>query len=414
MAAFLSTAMGDSEKVVKGMVEVRRMGNAGVPIMILPPSLNRSRRDFSIEDVVGEDGVERQAIRFGLAAVKNVGGAAIDAIVAERAKQPDGRFASLEALCAAVDSKTLNKRLLESLVKAGALDEFGGRAELFEMIDSAMTAGQSAQRARDAGQTSLFGLFDAPVVAAVKPKARDGQVVEVPRKTILAWEKEVTGLYFSEHPLSLVEIGPDVIPLGEITEEMEGRKVTIVAMVSSIRKVITKRTQSMMGIVMLEDMTGTMELVAFPECYERHGALLIDDAILRAVAKVEVRGEGIQLVCESAETFVQVERADDDAILPTLHVMLNPTGDHWRDVDQLNQLHDTLRIFDGDEPIVLHVLAGENRRSFHVKGRGVTFCPELADALTDKLGPAAFRQELPEGMPEAASDDDEYEALTAD
>ena len=419
MAAFLSTAMGDSEKVVKGMVEVKRMGLAGVPIAVLPPSLNDSARDFSINNVVGEDGVERQGIRFGLAAVKNVGVAAIDAIITERAKQPNGRFASLEVLCSAVDSKTVNKRLLESLVKAGALDEFGGRAELFDMIDSAMTAGQSAQRARDAGQASLFGLFDTPVVAAVKPKASDqAQVVEVPRKTILAWEKEVTGIYFSEHPLSLIEIGSDVLSLGDITEEMEGRKVTIVAMVSSLRRVVTKRTQSMMGIAMLEDMTGTVELVAFPECYEKHSALLVEDAILKMVAKVEVRGEGVQLVCESAEDFVQVERTNtEDVVLPTLHLTLNPSGDYWRDVDHLNQLNETLRIFDGDEPVVLHVSVGDggqSHRSFRVKGRGVTFCLELADALANKLGPASFRQELPEGVTEPVEDEAEYEALTAD
>jgi DNA polymerase-3 subunit alpha len=415
MAAFLSTAMRDSDKVVKGVIEVKRMQAAGVPITILPPALNQSRRDFSIETVVGEDGVERQAIRFGLAAVKNVGVAAIDAIIAERARQPEGRFASLDVLCAAVDSKVLNKRLLESLVKAGALDEFGARAELFDLIDSAMTAGQSVQRAREAGQTSLFGLFDAPVVAAVKPKARDrAQVAEVPRKTILAWEKEVTGLYFSEHPLSLITVKGNVTPLGEITDELEGRKVTVVAMVSSLRRVITKRTQAMMGIAMLEDMTGTLEMVAFPECYERCGALLVEDAIIQVVAKVEVRGDEVQLVCESAEPFVQAEETTEEDLLPTLHLTLSPSGDHWRDVEQLNHLNETLRVFDGDEPIVLHVVDGDTLRSFRVKGRGVTFCPELAAALTDRLGPAAFRQELPAGMPGLPEDADEDELLSAD
>jgi DNA polymerase III subunit alpha len=412
MAAFLSTAMGDSDKVVKGVIEVKRMQAEGTPITILPPALNQSRRDFSIETVRGEDGVERQAIRFGLAAVKNVGVGAIDAIIAERGRQPDGRFASLDALCAAVDSKVLNKRLLESLVKAGALDEFGARAELFDLIDNAMTAGQSAQRAREAGQTSLFGLFDAPVVAAVKPKAR-GPVAEVPRKTILAWEKEVTGLYFSEHPLSLISVGGGVTPLGEITDELEGRKVTVVAMISSIRRVITKRTQAMMGIVMLEDMTGTLELVAFPECYERCNAILTEDAIIRVVAKVEVRGDEVQLVCETAELFVQAEESPEDEALPTLHLILSPSGDYWRDVEQLNQLNETLRVFDGEEPVILHVMEGDNRRSFRVKGRGVTFGPELAAALTERLGPAAFRQELPAGMP-GLPEDDEDERLSAD
>jgi DNA polymerase-3 subunit alpha len=122
MAAFLSVAMGDTDKVVKGVLEAKRMG-----IPLLPPSLNRSRSDFASERTVRDDGVECDGIRFGLAAVKNVGQGAIDAIIAARAAQPEGRFTSLDHLCRQVDSKALNKRVLESLVKAGALDDFGHR-----------------------------------------------------------------------------------------------------------------------------------------------------------------------------------------------------------------------------------------------------------------------------------------------
>ena len=150
MAAFLSTAMGDGDKVVKGVVEVKRMGASGVPITILPPNLNRSQRDFSIETVVTEEGQEIQGVRFGLAAVKNVGVAAIDAIIAARAAQPDGRYPTLDALCAAVDTKLLNKRVVESLIKAGALDDLGGRGDLLDQLDGAMTAGQKAQEAQAA------------------------------------------------------------------------------------------------------------------------------------------------------------------------------------------------------------------------------------------------------------------------
>jgi len=409
MAAFLSTAMGDGDKVVKGVVEVRRMGEHGVPITILPPSLNRSQRDFSIETVPADEEhpEERQGVRFGLAAVKNVGVGAINAIIAARADQPEGRYASIEALCTAVDSKLINKRVVESLIKAGALDALGGRGQLLDQVDAALTVGQRAQRARDAGQISLFGMFDAPAAAPVAVVQSTGQPVEgIPRKTILAWEKEVTGLYFSEHPLSLVEIGEGVTALGDLTPEMEGRKVTVVAMVNSVRRVITKKNTTM-GIVALEDMSGAVELVAFPDCFEKHSSYFVEDEIVKIVAKVEQRHDAVQLVCESAATFVQLERPGAER-LPVLHVNLTPVGEQWRDIEFLNALRETLRTFDGDEPVILHVASATGERLFRPNGLRVNYCADLEQSLVGLLGPSAFRQEFPKPV------EDIYEAMSAD
>ena len=409
MAAFLSTAMGDGDKVVKGVVEVRRMGEHGVPITILPPSLNRSQRDFSIEVVPADEEhpEARQGVRFGLAAVKNVGVGAIDAIIAARADQPDGRYASLEALCTAVDSKLINKRVIESLIKAGALDDLGGRGQLLDQVDAALTVGQRAQRARDAGQISLFGMLDAPAAAPVAAVQHGTPPIEeIPRKTILAWEKEVTGLYFSEHPLSLVEIGEGVTALGDLTPEMEGRKVTVVAMVNAVRRVITKRNTTM-GIVALEDMSGAVELVAFPDCFEKHSSYFVEDEIVKVVAKVEQRHDAVQLVCESAETFVQLERPAAER-LPTLHLKLAPVGEQWRDIELLNALRETLRTFDGDEPVILHVASSVGERLFRADGLRVNYCADLEQGLIALLGPSAFHQEFPQPVA------DIYEALSAD
>jgi DNA polymerase-3 subunit alpha len=340
--------------------------------------------------------------------VKNVGVAAIDALVAAREEQPDGRFASLEAICTAVDSKVLNKRVLESLIKAGALDDLGERKELLDTLESALAAGQQAQRARDAGQISLFGMLELPPAAPVaRPALASGPADELPRKVMLAWEKEATGLYFSEHPLSLVTIGPDVTPLGDISPELEGRKVTVVAMIASVRRIITKKNTTM-GVMALEDMSGALELVAFPECFERHASLWTEDNIIKATVKVELRNDAVQLVCESAENFVQVERAADRDQLPVLHLTLTPSGDFWRDTNQLTEVDQLLRAFDGDEPLVLHVVDGSGARTFQAQGRGVNFCPELAAGLTKLLGQAAMRVEQP------APAEDIYEALTAD
>jgi DNA polymerase-3 subunit alpha len=400
MTAFLSTAMGDSDKVVKGVLEAKRMG-----IPILPPSLNNSRADFSIERTADEEGGEREGIRFGLAAVKNVGGGAIDAIIAARKGRPEGRFASLDDLCAHVDSRILNKRVLESLVKAGALDEFGGRGQLLEVLDKAMAVGQGAQRARAAGQLGLFGALTmeaAPAAAIALP-----DVEPLPRKTILAWEKEVTGLYISEHPLSLVQTGDGITLLGEIGPEQVGHKVTIVAMIASVRRITTKKNTTM-GAMVVEDMSGKLELVAFPECFEKHAGLWVEDTILRVVAKVELRNDMVQLVCETAAEFVPPEKSERSRRLATLHLTLTPSGDHWRDIDHLTSLDQLLKHFDGDAPIVLHVGSGSGIRSFRAQGRTVDPCPDLENALRDLLGPAAVRVEQP------APEEDIYEALSAD
>lgn len=400
MTAFLSVAMGDTDKVVKGVLEAKRMG-----IPVLPPSLNHSRSDFSIERVAGEDGAERDAIRFGLAAVKNVGQGAIDAILAARERERDGRFASLERLCQQVDSRILNKRVLESLIKAGALDDLGGRGALLEDLERAMTAGQQAQRAREAGQISLFGTLE-PVVVATTPSP----VAEtLPRKTLLAWEKEMTGLYISEHPLSLVETGRGVTPLGEITPEEAGQKVTIVAMIAGVRRIITKKNTTM-AILTVEDLSGSLELVAFPECFARYADLWVEDTIVRAVAKVDLRNDQVQLVCESAESFVQAESAPGHARRdagPVVHLRLTPSGEFWRDVEVLNDLDALLKHFDGDTPVVLHVAASGGELALRAVGQGVTAGPELGRAVEALLGAGAYWIREPR-------DADEPHALSVD
>lgn len=406
MAAFLSTAMGDGDKVVKGVLEVQRMNAAGVPVAILPPSINHSQHDFSIEPLQTDDGLELQAIRFGLAAVKNIGGPAITAILAARDEQPGGLFAGLEALCTAVDTRMVNKRTLDSLIKAGALDDLGGRAELLAQLDGALTAGQKSQEAKRRGQTDLFGFFEATPAPVVMQLLPTQPVEEIPRKILLSWEKEMTGLYFSEHPLSLLEIGDAHTPLGDLSPEVEGRKVTVVAMVNSVRRIITKKNTTM-AIITLEDMSGTVEMVAFPDCFEKHSSLFEDDAIVEIVARAELRNDRIQLVCETAELYVQVEKAADRQ-RPVLHVTLQPSGEYWRDIEQLNQVSAILKTFDGDEAVVLHIPDDAGQRIFRAEGWGISFCPDLEQSLHTLLGPRAIRQELP------APAEDIYVAMTAD
>jgi len=173
-----------------------------------------------------------------------------------------------------------------------------------------------------------------------------------------------------------------------------------------VRRVITKKNTTM-GIVALEDMSGAVELVAFPDCFEKHSSYFVEDEIVKIVAKVEQRHDAVQLVCESAETFVQLERPGAERH-PTLHVNLTPVGEQWRDIELLNALRETLRTFDGDEPVVLHVASATGERLFRPDGLRVNYCADLEQGLIALLGPSAFRQEFPKPV------EDIYEALSAD
>jgi DNA polymerase-3 subunit alpha len=271
-----------------------------------------------------------------------------------------------------------------------------------------MAAAQQAQRARDAGQISLFGALGAADPAAAAATSLP-DVEEVPRKTLLAWEKEMTGLYISEHPLSLIAAGPGATPLGEIAAESAGQRVTVVAMIKSVRRIITKKNTTM-GVLAIEDLSGTLELVAFPECFERHAELWAEDAIIRAVVKVDLRNDQVQLVCESAEAFVQREApgpAARRASGATLHITLRPLGEFWRDVERLNDLEGLLRQFDGDDPVVLHLALPSGTRAMRADGRGVAAVADLEAAVASLLGPGAVRLER-------ALDPEDVYALSAD
>lgn len=380
MAAYLSVAMGDSDKVAKGVLEAKRMG-----IPILPPRLNYSRAGFAVEMVPGDDGVERDGIRFGLAAVKNVGESAIEAIVETREREPERCFSSLERLCQAVGSRVLNKRLLESLIKAGALDDLGPRSQLLERVEQALRYGQQAQRARDAGQFSLFGqLGEAPLPA---PVAVANDVESVPRKTLLAWEKEVTGLYISEHPMSLLEIGNGITLLTDVTAEEAGAKVTVVVLIASIRRVVTKKNTTM-AVLTVEDLSGTREMVVFPECFARHAELWEEDAIVRATAKVDLRNDQLQLICESAEPFVVSEPSRSTIVAPSeaVYLQLAPTGKSRRDLELLSKIAELVVHFEGDLPLIFRIQLTSGERLLRAGGQGVNWCPELEQALATLLG----------------------------
>ena len=293
MAALLSSELGNTDKIVYNVAECRRTG-----IPVLPPCVNRSGHEFTVE----RNG-ERPAIRFGLGAVKNAGEGAVKALVRTRG-EGGGAFRSLDAFCEAVDWSSMNRRAVESLAKAGALDVFGSRSAVIAALDGAIARGQRRQKASSRGQIGLFDL-GAAVEADDGPTRLPG-VPDLPARELLAWERELLGLYMSAHPLDEVlgpEFGKGVLSrytqIVDLAERAAGQQVSVVGMVKSVRRIATK-TNRTMAVLEFEDLTGTVELVAFPDCYERHADMWEADAILEVAAKVDRRGEATQLVCERA------------------------------------------------------------------------------------------------------------------
>ena len=316
MAAVLSAAAGQIEDVAKSVAECGRLG-----VAVLPPDVNCSDEGFTMEQLPEGQALDynnRLGIRFGLSAILNVGSGPVQAII--EAREKGGPFKNLEDFCDRVHRSALNKRVIESLTKCGALDAFpGSRHQKLAILDQALGAGVDAQKSREAGQASMFDFFgggggnnDSVAVQSIPlPPIRKEPQHE---KEALVWEKELLGMYVSDHPIARALESIDltnVTMLGAITDEMVGQQLTFCGMITGTRKLATKKGDSML-VASFEDLEASIELVAFPKTYEKCKALLVDDALLCITAKVD-RGrkdDVLQLLLETAKPLESVERVE--------------------------------------------------------------------------------------------------------
>jgi len=288
MTAVLSAEMGTPDRVAIAIAECRRMG-----IGVLPPDVNESAFGFAITP---------KGIRFGLGAVKNVGQGAVESIVEARAA--GGPFRSLDDFCGRIDLTRCNKRVLESLIKAGATDAFGPRQGQLNALDDILSTAQREQKDRASGQVGLFAAMGLESEIVARPVSG----MEAARKDLLGWEKELLGIYLSEHPLQQLtaRLGDAVTAyLGELKEEEEGSLVTVACVVTSARKHITKEKKLMM-FAQVEDLTGSVEVTIFPRTYEATAAVWNTDEILLVLGRVEKRDEAPKILVEHAVPFNDV------------------------------------------------------------------------------------------------------------
>jgi DNA polymerase-3 subunit alpha len=290
MTALLTVERNNTQKVGLLIVEARRMG-----IDVLPPDVTRSQIDFAIERAG-----DRDTIRFGLAAVKNVGEGPVRAIIEARNSSTgsgSGQFYNLDDFCRRVDLRQVNRRALEALIKVGAFEAFGNRAQLLASIDKMLGSSSAAHRAQDVGQMSLFG--DAS--GGVSTMGTLPPIEEAPLRERLDWEKELIGVYISEHPVAraLAQVRDTVSHLcGEIDEEHHGQKVAVLGRVAAYRTTQTKKGDQM-AFVTLEDIQGSVDVVVFPKLWEQTRSLWQRDKIVLVRGKVDARGRKPSIICDS-------------------------------------------------------------------------------------------------------------------
>lgn len=275
-----------NEKIAQAVAECKRLG-----VIVLPPDINKSDNEFEIED--------GKSVRFGLSAIKNVGEAAIGSILKER---KNGPFNSLEDFCSRVDLGAVNKKTVESLIKAGAMDKFGKRANLLINYPEIIEKSHKKIKQNQSGQTSLFGDSD-----DIKLDSLPKDVEEFSENEKLAFEKEFLGFYLTSHPQmeSLSKIKALVTHEIELLqEENEGSQVTIGGLIENIRRIFTKKNGSEMAFITLSDEKGLIaECIIFPRIFEQYKSLLLKDTVIVVRGKIDTKNDKPIIIAEKISSF---------------------------------------------------------------------------------------------------------------
>ena len=276
MAALMTSDFGNIDRIAIEVAECNRMG-----MPVLPPDVNESFSEFAVVK-------DSSNIRFGLSAVKNVGGGTIEAIIT--AREADGPFTSIEDFAKRVSARECNKKGWESLTKCGAFDGLiqGQRATLLHNLDTVTAYASKVQKNALSGQIDIFGSLGAeenlPGLRMEQPAA------QATSRELLAWEKELLGLYISHHPLDeyAAYLQDTTLAIDQVTPSSDGKLVRLGGIITTVRKILTKKGDTM-AFVGLEDKTGLTELIVFPKAYEKSPEIFESDNIVMVTGKISAR-----------------------------------------------------------------------------------------------------------------------------
>jgi DNA polymerase-3 subunit alpha len=366
IAALLTSEAGNTDKIVKYINEAR-----GMSISILPPDVNESDLYFT---PVGE------AIRFGLAAIKNVGENTAKAIRESRLSQ--GEFRSLYEFCERIEPRFLNKRVFESLIKSGAMDSLGARESMLASVDDAVNALQRASRMRESGQHGLFGTAAAPAPVAFELC----EAAPWSEEERLTSEYAMLGFYVSGHPLAkyasrLQEL--KTISLAEVEGQRNGKEVAVGALIVGVRP-MRSRKGARWAIFTIQDMTGVQELLAFPESFAKLEPVLKAGTPLLLKARVQIEESGTRLSLQEAR---KLEDLAERKAPPEFRVRLDMRA---LDEDALDRLEDLFAGSPGTSPVLFELHSPDGSVALLQAQQRVAITPELIESVRQICGEQAI------------------------
>lgn len=370
MAALLSNELDNTDKIAVFVAEAKAMGLA-----VLPPSVNESGEVFTVKD---------NSIRFGLSAIKNVGGAAVKLIVAARGAKP---FTDMDDFCCRIGSKAFNKKLLESLIKSGACDDFGpNRAELISQIDDAMALAISDEKMKAQGG----GLFGAEMITGSKRKSgRHVPIADWPLRERLGYEKELLGFYVTGHPLD--EHRSEVTALAmhtvaQLREQEQEIDTRVCGLITKVEVRVTKETKKPWARVTFEDLTGAIEVLVFPDTYAALPQALAVGDVMVINGQIDRRDDAPKI--RSTQLLTLGEACDQ---LLTALVLRLPL-DAWLDPERWAHLREL--VMDAPGPVKLRLVcsraAGEEIELAPADHYGVLWTADLRQKLETFLGGPAY------------------------
>jgi DNA polymerase-3 subunit alpha len=375
LSALLTSVKANLDKAAVYLAECRTMG-----IEVLVPDVNRSVSDFTpVIEVDADAGTEQRSIVFGLSAVRNVGSGLVALLIAER--EANGPFVDFYDFVERVDFQVLNKKTIESLIKAGGFDSLGHpRQGLLRSFEHIIDSTVSRRRERDMGVMSLFGeIEDAGSMFDERPPIPD---VEFAKRERLSFEKEMLGLYVSDHPLMGAEASLRRRCDGRLTDlaEMDDGTIrTFGGVVTGLQRKWTRKGD-LMAVFVLEDLQTAVEVMVFPKSMTDHGHKLADDAVVTVRARVDARDDQPKLIAMEVEPF---EPMSGEAF--PLRVKVAPAALSEGLIDDLKRL---LGEHPGDSPVLLHL--GEQKVLRLPEAWTVDVAPGLLAELRVLLGPTAI------------------------
>ncbi|PKL31040.1 DNA polymerase III subunit alpha [Candidatus Saccharibacteria bacterium HGW-Saccharibacteria-1] len=296
MAALMTSDHDDIDRLAIEINECKHMS-----LKVLPPDVNESFVEFAV--VPGKN-----EIRFGMAAVKGVGTAAVEEVLRAR---KEGKFATVEDFAKRVSTKSFNKKAWDSLIKSGGFDSFGDRSDLLFNLETVQAFASKLQKEALSGQTDLFGGLTG--VESIQPSVtmQTAPVKHTDRER-LTWERELMGLYVSAHPLDNYDVyfEEQTVSLSQMTPAADGKKTTIGGIITTVRTIVTK-SGTKMAFIGIEDKTSEGEIIVFPNLYEQIGAKLVQDAVIRASGKISAKDRDGNLGTEAKMIADEIQFVSD-------------------------------------------------------------------------------------------------------